>query len=370
MNEFEVECIPGLEEFVERELRGKPFGAARVTGRLREGRIAFQYPGNPARLNSLRTASAVYQILRFDVPRPRALLGHEHLTRLLDALRGIVASSPPGAYSTFHLSAAGAESAVFTRLRDDIATGLGLTASTGPANLLVAIHPAGQGERRPYPHVESRPNPAGWQVSARLSPLPLSARPWRVCNLPGALNATIASAMVRLANPKPTDRFVNVCCGSGTLIVERLDLLPARLCAGIDIDRAALDCAAENIRASGHADSVKLVQGDATRLQYDAESIDTIVADLPYGQLVGSEVDGEDLYRGIVAEATRVVAPSGHLVVITTRRKMLEQALAPFESAWQPPRVLPLKVPYRSGYIHPSVYALRKEATPDATTDV
>jgi 23S rRNA G2445 N2-methylase RlmL len=373
MNEFEAECIPGLEEFVEGELRAKPFGAARITGRPREGRIALEFSGNPTRLNALRTASAVYQILRFDVPRPRGLLGHEHLTRLLDALRVIVALSPPGAYATFHLSAAGADSAVFTRLREEIARNLNLTASLGPADLLIAVHPTPgtprlspppirefQDERRSRSHSASAPMSTGWQVSARISPLPLSARPWRVCNLPGALNATIASAMIRLADPKPTDRFLNVCCGSGTLMVERLDLMPTVLCAGIDIKQSALDCASENLTASGHLAAIDLTLGDATRLRYTDATIDTVVADLPYGQIVGSDANMETLYSGIVAEATRVVAPAGHLVVITTRRKLFEQALAPVESAWQPPRVVPLKVPFRSGYIQPSVYSSRR----------
>ena len=85
----------------------------------------------------------------------------------------------------------------------------------------------------------------------RLSPRPLTARAWRVCNLPGALNAVVAHAMVALSAPNPADRYLNLACGSGTLLVERLALGPARLAVGCDNAAGPLDCARANLRAAG-----------------------------------------------------------------------------------------------------------------------
>ena len=346
MAAYEIEVIPGLEDLVEDELRSRPFRGVQVVGRPREGRIAIRFDGSPGRLNALRSAVAIHQILNFPVPRPRGLLGHEHLTRLLDSIAQVIEQFPKGAIQTMHLSAAGADSTVFLRLAQEIATPFRLESVPGGAQLQIAIHPTGDRQ--------------GWQVSVRQSPTALSARAWRVCNLAGALNATIASAMVRLAKPEPMDRFLNVCCGSGTLLIERIELTPAKLALGVDLSQVALECARANVQASGHATEVVLTEADATQLELDSGSIDTVVVDLPFGHLVGPNVDLPTLYRGVVAEATRILAPGGRLVAITTRKKLLDAALESSHLHLRIDRTLELRVPFARGYIHPVVYAVAK----------
>src|SRR5438046_2091478 len=78
----------------------------------------------------------------------------------------------------------------------------------------------------------------GWEALVRLTPRPLAARAWRVCNLPGALDATAAHAMARWSTRAPDERLVNLACGSGTLLVERLALGPAAVALGVDRDEA------------------------------------------------------------------------------------------------------------------------------------
>jgi tRNA (guanine6-N2)-methyltransferase len=347
--DYEIELIPGLEEWVEAELRSPHFRGVDVVGRPREGRIAIRYGGElVARLNALRTAVAVHQVLRFDVPRPRGLLGHEHLTRLVSALRRVIESAPSGTFHTLHLSAAGADSAVFVRLGRELAAALHLESIREPAQLQLGIYPS--------------PDRQGWNVSARLSPAPLSARSWRVCNLPGALNATIAHVMVRLTEPKPTDRFLNVGCGSGTLLVERLVVTKATVAIGVDISSDALACARTNLDASGNSSETLLVRADATKLPIEGQSFDAIVSDLPFGQLVTPGSDIATLYRAVMAETTRVVAPGGRFVAITTRKRVFDEAIESHQAQWRPLRTLDLKVPFRSGYLRPTIYALQKSS--------
>ena len=64
------------------------------------------------------------------------------------------------------------------------------------------------------------------------------------CDLRGALNASVAYVMATLAEPHRTERFVNLLCGSATLLIERLSLGPARLALGVDSSEPALACAA------------------------------------------------------------------------------------------------------------------------------
>jgi 23S rRNA G2445 N2-methylase RlmL len=285
--------------------------------------------------------------MRFDVPRPRGLLGHQHLTRLVGVARRVVEACPPGTFKTLHLSAAGADSVVFARLGHELASALQLEATAGPAQLQLAVYPT--------------PDRQAWNVAIRVGSAPLSARPWRVCNYLGALNATIAHVMAQLGKPSPADRVLNIACGSGTLLVERLDLAPARIAIGVDLAPDALTCARANLEASGHAAETLLVRTDATRLPLADESVDAVVSDLPFGQLIAPAANIADLYRGVVAEVDRVAAPGARFVAITTRHQLFEAAIEPLRQRWRLRRTLDLKVSFRSGYLRPRIYVLKRQ---------
>lgn len=344
--DYEVEVIPGLEETAERELRARLRGVEMI-GRPREGRIAIRYRGSLDRLNALRSVVAVYAVRRFAVPRPRALLGHENFQSLLTLVRSVIDAWPRGEFRSFHISAAGADSPTFTRLKALLADSLHIASTEGPGDLLLIV-------RRPP---DGSP---GWEVLARTSPRPLAARAWRVCDMPGALNASVAHVMVELADPSPSERFLNVACGSGTLLIERLEIGPTRLAVGVDSSEQALRCACENVDASGHAAEITLVHADATRLPFPSDSFDTIVADLPFGMLVGGRAENERLYPAILAETARVAVPGASFVVITASRRLFESSLDQLAARWRCERVLPLKIPYRSGYVRPAIYLLRR----------
>ena len=292
---YEAETIFGLEGPAEEELRSRLGKSARLLGRPAAGRVAFAYVGPDASLDTLRSVVAVHRVEAFPVPRPKALLGHEHLTRMVATLHGVMARQPRGAFRTFRVSAAGADSPVFERLKEEIARQTGLSPGEHEADLALAVRPTPEGE--------------GWQVLVRRTPRPLSARAWRVCNMPGALDATVAHVMVTLAGPRAEERFLNVACGSGTLLVERLALGPARAALGVDIAPRALACARENLAAAGSLDAVRLLRAGAGRLPLADASWDTMVADLPWALLVGTRRENEALYPALLAEAARVAAP-------------------------------------------------------------
>lgn len=342
----ELEVLPGLEDIVRDEISDLLPGQVQVTAQPRPGRLTVQVRGRPWRLERLRSIVAVHVTARFDVPRPKALLGHQHFTRLVALLGELVARQAPGTFASLRVSAAGAESAVFTRLRGELERALGLQGQ-GEGDLLVSF-------RRPPDRAP------GWEVLARTTPRPLSARAWRVCSLPGALNAAAAYAMVRMADPQPTDRFLNLACGSGTFLVERLDYVPASLALGVDVDPQALECARANLRAAGHGSAATLVHGDAARLPLASGSIDTMVVDLPFGMLMGSTQENRALYPALLAEAARVAAPTARLVAITAARRLFESALEEVGSAWHLTRTLGLSLPYRDRTMPVRIYLLNR----------
>lgn len=343
---WEAEVIFGLEEFAEDELRERLGQSVRLLGRTAPGRVAFAYVGADRLLDTLRSVVAVHRVETFDVPRPKALLGHEHLMRLVVMIHNILARQAPGAFRTFRLSAAGSDSAVLQRLKGEIARHTGLAPQEPGADLLLALRPTPRG--------------TGWQVLARRTPRPLSARAWRVCSMPGALDASIAVVMAGLARPRPAERFLNLACGSGTLLAERLGLGPAALALGVDIDPQALDCARANLQAAGHLADVQLVLGDATELPLAAASVHTIMTDLPWGFLVGSRRENERLYPALLREATRVAAPGAALVAITASHAAFEDTLGRERGSWRTDRVVEVQVPWERGYLRPRIYLLRR----------
>ena len=265
-----------------------------------EGAVAFRFVGDAARLSGLKTVTSVYEVLTFAVPRPKALLGHEHLSRLTNAVAAL-----HGQFSSFRLSAAGDDSAVFKRLGSELSKTTGLVQSAGTqeteGDLLVRVRRAPKN---------------GWEVLLRLTPRPLSARTWRVCNLPGGLNAALAAVMVGLAEIKSGERVFNPMCGSGTLLIEAgLGAEPGTITLkGCDQAPAAVACSAQNVAAAGLA--AELFEADAAATGLTENSLDVVLSDPPWGDAVGTHKDNAALYPALLAECARIAAPGARFCLI------------------------------------------------------
>jgi len=344
----EADVAEGLEEIARQELRGKL--GARVT--LRQlpadqtpaGVIQFTYSGDLRALLGLKTAQAVYLMRHFAVPRPKALLGDEHFRAVLSMI-ALARSAQPDAYRSLYLSAAGSDSTVMTRLKRELSQRVNLPVAETEGDLVIRVRPARANSRET----------GGWDVLVRLSPRPLATRAWRVCNFEGALNAAVAHAMALLTQPSAQDVFVNLACGSGSLLIERLACGPARLAVGCDISAAALACAGRNLAASGYP--AWLWQCDARALPLANGSVDALCADLPFGHLVGSHEQNVALYPRILAEAARVARPGARFALITHEVRLMESLLSATD-AWQVDKVLRVEL----GGLYPRIFALRRAA--------
>lgn len=345
MRLYELEVIPGLEAIAADELRRVSRRVVIETAR-REGLIGFHYDGDPAVLLDLATALAVYERRVFPIPRPKALLGQAHFDALLRLIADIRALHRRDAFATFRISAAGQDSSVLQRLREELATQIGLEYVADEGDLLLRL-------RRPPDGSD------GWEALIRLSPRPLSARSWRVCNLAGAINASVARAMALLTLPHPDDAVLNLACGSGTLLIERLLEAPARIAIGCDTDAVARRCAIDNIAAADTRE-IALEAWDAGDLPTPDGWADAVLADLPFGQLVGSHESNVALYPRILREAARVTIGGGVFVAITQDIRLWERLVADAAADWTLDLVLPIKLPFGGGYLRPRIYRLRR----------
>lgn len=366
---LEVTFLPGLgavvaDEIVERLAPRRPPRPAPG----RDDALRVDVSGPLADVLGLRTAVAAFVVHHFDVPRPRSLTSGEHLARIVDAM---YASLRVAGSSSFRFEAAGSDSAVFARLADELHAATGLIYDPRRGELVVRV---ARGHGTPD---------LGWDVLVRLGPRPLSARRWREVDFPGAANATIAAAMSRLAGVRPGERVLNLMCGSGTLLIERLLSGPVADAVGVDHDPAALAAAQANLRAAGRptlhrpratgvqpgsataahggpATAVRLVQADATSpaglaAALDGEAFDLVLADPPWGGLQGSHETGPAVHAGLLAAAHAVTAPGGRLAVLTHEVRVMERAVADAAALWTP-AFPPLRV-FAKGH-HPRIWLL------------
>ena len=346
---YEIEFVPGLERFVSAEL-GRVLGGRKFTLSKSEsdGRMSLVYNGSAARLAGLGCAVAVHSVTRFAAPRPRALLGHQNLSRLADSAKRAMGLHPRATFRTMRISAAGSGSATIRRLRGELSSALGLEdAGDAAAHLVLALRRSANGD--------------GWEALIRLTPTALSARAWRVRNRADALNATVARAMASLSGRRGSGRFVNLCCGSGTLMIERANAGRFERIVGVDSDANALDCARENIAAAGLGGEMDAVLGDARNAPLKSASFDAATADLPFGMAErGDCVDLPALYAGILQEAARLIVRDGTFAAITTRRQLFADSLRAAAENWRQSAEFPLRLSHSRGYISPSVYLLRR----------
>lgn len=145
-------------------------------------------------------------------------------------------------------------------------------------------------------------------------------------------------ALVRQATPllAPGDVLVDLCCGTGAIGVALADAVPGIEVHAVDIDPAAVACAAHNLGPAGTAYAGDLDAPLPSRLR---GRVAVVVANAPYvptdaiatmppeardherrAALDGGP-DGTDLQRRAAQAAARWLAPGGWFLVETSRRQ-------------------------------------------------
>jgi tRNA (guanine6-N2)-methyltransferase len=331
----QLEAVPGLVPVLLDELAAAAVG--RPVGEPGPAIVRLAPSGGLAPLAGLRTARDGFLVVGFDVPRPKALLGEEHLRRLLTAL-GAVRAESPEPFAGFRFSAAGSDSAVFARLADELTRRTDLEHRPDDGEMVLRV----------------RPGPRGWEVLIRLRPRPLSRRPWRTGGFPGALESTAAAAMVRLG-AGAEGPVVDLCCGSGTILLEALST-GARSGVGVDSDPAALAVAAHHLQqwsgSGGH-----LLRGDATQCGLRPGTFDLVCANPPWGHRFGSHDTADQLHDGLLAEAGRLARAGARLVLISHELRRFQAALGR-QRLWQVAQRVQLDL---RGH-HPCIWVLNAPA--------
>jgi release factor glutamine methyltransferase len=131
-------------------------------------------------------------------------------------------------------------------------------------------------------------------------------------------------------------RLLDLCTGSGCIVVALLKNLPAAIAAATDVSADALAVAERNARTHGVADRVRFVEVDRLALPEDhvpAGGFDVIVCNPPYVAVedwdslapnvrdhepraaLTDEADGLSFFRALAAGAARLLRPDGRVLV-------------------------------------------------------
>ncbi|MXX50248.1 MAG: methyltransferase domain-containing protein [Chloroflexi bacterium] len=334
--EYEAEVVPGIEKIAMSELRAKLGGKLRWARQTRSGFFRFGYGGAAAQLKSLRSVIAIYTVHHFQIPRPRAWLGDQHFRRLCEMLRAAAGGFNQPA-SNFGIGAAGSDSPVMLRLRDALGAALGLPyAEDGKGQLYLRLLRAESG---------------GWDALARTTPAPLSKRAYRLVDAPGALNASVAYAMTRLAPTPANATVINLCSGTATILIEQELSQATQRSLGIDWDAKMLAAGKANAAAANCGRIIHL-QADARATPLPRQRADLLYADLPFGGRIGTHAENEELYPAILREAARLARQEAKFVLLTQEIKLLQRCLR--GSRWRVAAELPINL---SG-LHPRIFVL------------
>jgi release factor glutamine methyltransferase len=165
-----------------------------------------------------------------------------------------------------------------------------------------------------------------WSLTLRLSPDVLVPRPETETVIEAALDAVLRDAL-----QMERVRILDIGTGSGALLLALLSELPNAVGTGTDISPAALAIARANAERSGLADRCTFVAADIAAgvpgpfdlivsnppyiAHGDIASLEPEVRDFDPALALDGGADGLDGYRLIAADARRLLAAGGRLIV-------------------------------------------------------
>ncbi len=296
--------VSGLQEIVLDEIA--QHDSLNVVKRDRNGVYVESFSGLGI-VKGLRSVSNAY-LVKND-PSLNPLFISRHKSVLGELIEEVIGTKPDD-FKTFSLSCAGSDSDEVKSIRRFIATNYKL-AETGDADLKISIGKLD----------------TTWEVGVCVTPRPLSTRVYRVSNVVGGLNPTIAYAMNTLCDLDSASSYLNIFSGSGTLLIEAGLSNPNLKLIGFDIDGKRNAQAVDNIKKAGLVKSTHLKTADIFD-KPDLGIFDIVASDLPFGMQISKEDDLEKLYQSFVDYCEHALNAEGTLVTYTTEYEILERILA------------------------------------------
>ena len=302
-----------------------------------EAEIYLELVSNLKIIYDLRSIINVYLVKRDNKLNPHFVSKHKST---LEELITIVLKESGEKFNTFKLSCAGPESQEVHEIKNFIINTYKL-AETEVADMEIFI-----GKQDDL-----------WEIGVRLTQRPLSLRKYKIENIKGGLNPTIAYAMNTFCDFNHTESYLNIFSGSGTLLIEAgLSNSKIKL-VGFDINGKSNAMAVQNIKKAGLIKSIQLKTADVLN-NPDLGKFNVITSDLPFGMQISKGEDLEKLYKHFINYCEEIINPMGTLIAYTTEHKLLNKIL--IQSKFSIIKTLELKIStITNAYIYPKIFVCK-----------
>jgi len=197
-----------------------------------------------------------------------------------------------------------------------------------------------------------------WEISIQITPRPLSLRNYKIKNMRGAMDPTIAYAVNSLCNLKNSNSYLNVFSGSATLLIEAGQCYPnLKQLVGFDNNKKSISLAIQNIKKAGLLKRIQLKEKDIFD-NPDFGKFDVITSDLPFGMSISKNENLENLYRCFVEYCQETLNRGGRLIVYTSEHEMFEKII--LKSKFNIIKTLELKfITAVNAYLRPKIFVCK-----------
>jgi len=302
---IKLSYIVGLKPVVLKELKQHDFKILDET----DDSVYVEFSDDMfSKIKHLRSVARAYVVIQSDKYHPTYLSNHKSvLGNLIDIILEVNKKS----FKSFRINCAGADSSEVRSIAKYIEETYELEEKEEADLKIYIIKPEDT-----------------WEIGIQITPRPLSVRDYKVVNMSGAMDPTIAHAVNSFCNLEEASSYLNVFSGSATLLIEAGQSYPnLENLIGFDNDKKHLSLSIQNIKKADLIKRVKVKEADIF-YKPDFGKFDAIASDLPFGMLISKNEDLENLYKTFVEYCEVKLEPRGRLVVYTSEYELIESILS------------------------------------------
>lgn len=287
-------------------------------------------------IKHLRSVARAYVIVQNSKYNPSYIFNHKSvLGGLIDI---VISNKSNDVFKTFKISCAGSESKEVRGIAEYIQRTYGLVEKEDAD---IKIHIVKYGDI--------------WEIGVQITPRPMSLRDYKVMNMSGAMDPTIAFAVNSFCGLENANSYLNIFSGSATLLIEAAQCYPnIERFVGFDSDKKRISLAIQNIKKAGLMKKIQLKKDDI----FDKPNFgkfDVITSDLPFGMAISKDEDLNNLYQCFVEYCQEVLNQEGKMVIYTSEHAIIEKII--LSSRFRIIETLDLKfITSVNSYLHPKIF--------------
>ncbi len=297
--------VPGLRDVVFNEIKKE--SSFKI---ISEDKDAFyiNYVDDFEKIKTLKTVSRAYLVDRNLKLNPVYLKTHK--SALGNLINIVISKNPTGTFNTFKINCAGSDTKEITALKEYLVSEFKLMEDEeADAKIYIA-------------KIDGV-----WEVGLQITPRPLSLRKYKIKNISGAMDPTIASSLNYLCKLENYKSYLNIFSGSATLMIEAgLNYENLEKIIGFDNNKERLSASIQNIKQAGLIRKLLVKELDIMD-QPNLGKFDVITADLPFGMAISKGENLEALYKAFIESCEKSLNFGGRLAVYTSEFEIFEKLI-------------------------------------------